>query len=634
MRHIIAALLLLATPALAQRFEMQPPQPAFAGARFGNTGAYEILRGQAVIALDPAAPGNAIIADLDRAPRNAQGRVEAAIDIHILRPVDAARGNGSMIVEAVNRGRPLIAQLFNDTAAARLGRTETESDAGNAWLFRQGYTVVLLGWQGDNTAEAGLHMRAPHVPGITGQVRDEFVFDNTTSPIAARLTYPLAEPYRIAITARARQADARVTRPDLSLHVAGPDRIEITRPAELPPGTIFEVIYTARDPIVLGMGFAGYRDIPAALRHGEGEANPMAGRAPGRAIAFGISQSGRFLRDFLYQGFNQDLSGRPVYDAMIPHIAGSRRTDTNARWAQPGRNPSDHTDRLYPADQFPFTYAETADPLTGRRDSLLRACMASRSCPRIFQTDSEFEFWGARGSLTLHDPAGHHIELPQHVRAYMFSGHPHFAPADAWAAQGRLCAMPTNPLQAGAPMRALLVALESWMREGVEPPTSRVPTLAAGTLVPPGSWPAIPGLVRPTSLTPAPLLDTSVMPPRVTGEYRFFVPRLDADGHAIGGIRLPVIEAARASYLGFNPRAAGFGEGALCTNQGAALPIPATRHAGDPRMPLAERFADNAAYLAAVRNAAARLVTERLLLEEDAAAMLAAAQAGTLARLR
>ncbi len=634
--RLLPALLLFALPATAQvqHFRTDPPVPAFAGTRFGETGAYEAVRTRATIALDPADRRNGGIADIGAAPRNAQGRVEAEVDVLVLRPADPTRGNGTLLLEAVNRGRPLAMQLLNDTPGARTGRTETPQDAGNAWLFRQGYTLAFIGWQGDFTAEAGLHLRAPRLAGVTGRVREEFVFDNTANPVAVRLTYPVADPASLTITARARTTDERAAPPGLALRPTAPDRLEITRAPDLDAGAIHEVIYTARDPIVLGMGLAGFRDVAAALRHGEVAGNPLAGRAVRHSVAIGVSQSGRFLRDLLHQGFTEDTQGRAVFDALVPHVAGSRRTYLNARWAQPGRNPSDHTDRLYPADQFPFTYAETTDPLTGLTDGLLRRCFTTGTCPRVLQTDSEFEFWGARGSLTVTDAGGWHVELPSNVRVYMVAGHPHFAAADAWPTQGRLCAMPTNPLHAGAPMRALLVALEAWLREGIAPPASRVPTLADGTLVQAMAWPAIPGLHEPASLTPAPLLDISAMPPRVIGSYPFFVPRLDADGHAMGGIRLPVIEVPRATYTGFNPRGPGFAPGALCTNQGGVIGMPAQRMADDPRRPLAERYADDLAYVAAVQAAATRLVAARLLLEEDAAAMVDAARMGSLARLR
>jgi hypothetical protein len=651
MRNIALMLALAATPAAAQvaRFEMEAPSPAYAGASFGAAGAYELVRGRATIALDPADPRNAVIADIALAPRHAAGRVEAVADVLILRPTDPARANGTLLVEPPNRGRQIIGQLLNDAPGASNGRYATAADAGHGWMFRQGYTLAWIGWQGDPTPGQGMRVQVPRVPNVTGPVRDEFVFDNTTNPAPGQLTYELADPASLRVTTRSRTEDARATPAGLSVAVTAPGRISITRPEGFAAGDIYEVTYTARDPGVMGMGFAAFRDVATALRHGEAPGNPQAGRASARAVTLGVSQSGRFLRDALYLGFNEDTAGRQVFDAMVPHIPGARRTDMNARWAQPGRNPSDHTDRLYPADQFPFTYADTTDPLSGVTDGLLRRCTERRNCPRIMQTDSEFEYWGARGSLTVTDAAGRHVALPANVRAYMFTGHPHYATADAWANQGRLCAMPLNPLQAGAPMRALMVALEAWMREGVEPPASRTPSVADGTLRASGlgapgqritgfPFPALPGLVAPDSLTPAPRLDLTTLPPHIIGSYPVLVPTLDADGNAVAGIRLPVIAAPRATYTGFNPRAAGFGAGALCTNQGAVLPLAATRAErearNDPRPSIAERWPDQAAYVAAVRASAARLVAERLLLAEDAAAMVAAASAGTLARLR
>jgi hypothetical protein len=640
---ILAGALALAGPARAEvvRFELTgPPRPALEGHAFGAVGPYVEIRARATIALDPADPRNAVIADIDRAPRNAEGRVEAVADVILLRPADLARGNGTVIVEPPNRGRRIITQLLNDSPAAGAPRLEQAADAGNGWTFRQGYSLAWVGWQGDWTPGAGMRIDVPRIPGITGASREEFVFDNTTNPAIGRLTYPVADRAGAVLTVRPRQEAPRQRPADLTFRFLDDDRIEITRPAGFDAGAIYELTYTARDPLVLGMGMAAFRDVAAFLKRDGTDANPMAagGRSTAtHAMAFGVSQSGRFLRDLLHLGFNEDTRGRQVYDAMVPHIAGSRRSFTNARWAQPGRNPSDHTDRLYPADQFPFAYAEAEDPATGARDGLLRRCRATSTCPKVFQTDSEFEFWGARGSLTYTDPAGRHLDLPPEVRGYMFAGHPHYAAAEALAARNPMCQLPINPLQAGAPMRALIVALEAWMREGVEPPASRVPMLAHGTLVPAASYPAIPGLPALTSWTPAPRLDFSRMPPEVVGSYPILFPRLDADGHAIAGIRLPVIEAPRATYTGWNPRAAGFGEGALCTNQGGVVPLAATRAermaAGDPRPSLEERYPDAAAYVAAVRTAAERLVAERLLLAEDAQAVVAAAAAGTLARL-
>ena len=634
----LVALLGLAAPSAAEvtRFELPgPPRPAFAGQAFGDAGRYELLSARATIALDPADGRNAVIADLAMAPRSAQGRVEAVAEVVILRPAEPFRGNGTLLVEAPNRGRELAGQLYNGGPANGLihGR-----DAGNGFLLRRGYTLAWVGWQADippgEGRGAGLRLEAPAVPGVTGLSREEFLFDNTASPITARLTYPAATEQGATLTVRGRFEDPRRTPPDLRFRFLDAQSIEIARPAGFDAGALYEFVYAAKDPTVQGMAFAALRDVGTFLRHDRGAANPLAanGRPTvDRAVLHGVSQSGRFVRDYLYLGFNEDERGRQAYDAMLPHIPGTRRTFTNARFAQPGRNPTPHGDRLYPGDQFPFAYAETEDHLTGRRDGLLLRCRLTNTCPRVMQTDSEYEFWGSRASLLVTDTRGNHLDLPPEVRAYALAGHPHFAPAGSAAERVDRCELPVNPLHAGAPMRALLVAMEAWMREGAEPPASRFPMRGHGTLLPAaGLYPPILGLRYRGAHAPAQLVDHGVVPPGVRGEYTVLLPRVDADGNAVGGLRVPALEAPRATYTGWNPRAEGFAPGALCANTGAALPFAATRAereaARDPRPSLEERYPTPEAYVSAVRAAADRLVAERLLLAEDAAATAAEAE--------
>ncbi|HEY8610928.1 MAG TPA: alpha/beta hydrolase domain-containing protein [Roseomonas sp.] len=633
-------------PATAEvaRFEITgAPQTAFNGQEFGDAGRYERLSARATLSLDPADPRNAVIADLALAPRNAQGRVEAVAEVVILRPAEPFRGNGTMIVEVPNRGRELMGQLYNDGSANAL---MLNRDPGNGFLMRQGYTMVWVGWQADIPAGegrgAGLRLDAPVLPNVTGRSREEFLFDNTTNPATAQLTYPAANQEGATLTVRGQADDARQTPPDLRFRFLDPQRIEITRPVGFDAGALYEFIYTAKDPAVQGIAFAAFRDVATFLRREKGAANPLAanGRVTvDRAMLHGISQSGRFVRDYLYLGFNEDERGRQVYEAMLPHIPGTRRTFTNARFAQPGRNPTPHGDRHYPADQFPFTYAVTEDHLTGRRDGLLLRCRISATCPRIMQTDSEYEFWGARASLLVTDTQGNHIDLPPEVRAYMLSGHPHFALASAVASPLERCSLPVNPLQAGAPMRALLVAMELWAREGVEPPASRFPMRAHGTLLPAqGLYPDIRTLGYRGTFGPAQLVDNDVVPPVVRGEYAVLLPRVDADGNAVGGLRAPVTEVPKATYTGWNPRTAGFAPGALCYNTGGVVPFAATKAereaASDPRLSLEERYPTQTVYVTAVKAAAERLAAERLLLPADVEAMTAAAAADTLARLR
>ncbi|WP_426956018.1 alpha/beta hydrolase domain-containing protein [Muricoccus radiodurans] len=647
MRHLAIPLLtLLAAPALAEvtRFEVTESVPAFEGRSFEGTGPYVRITGRATVAVDPADPRNAIIADLDRAPRNPQGRVEAVADVVILRPADPARGNGTLLVDVPNRGRKLAPQLFDDSAQPGANNAQAAADAGIGFLHRRGYSMAWIGWQADIPSEPGqLALRAPVLAGVTGPMRDEFLFDHTRSPATATLTWPMADPANLSVTVRAHWSNPRQTPAGLSIRATGSQTVEITRPAEgFDAGALYEVTYTARDPAVLGLGFAATRDVTAFLRR-EGRAeNPLA--ANGRssihhAIGFGVSQSGRFLRDFLWLGFNEDLRGRVVFDGLMPHIAGGRRMATNVRFGNPGRNARHPQDPAWQADTFPFTYAVMDDPLSGRRDGLMLRCRLTGTCPRVMQTDSEHEWWASRASLLVTDTVGNHHDLPPDVRAYMIAGTPHYANPGETARRAPTMALAVNPMHAGPPMRALLAAMQAWIAEGVEPPASRVPMRAHGTLMEAaGAVPAgIPGLPYAGIFTGASFSDQTVMPPREIGTYPVFVPRADADGMAIAGIRMLPLAVPRASYTGWNPRAPGYGAGTLFPLQGAVVPFAATRAerqaSGDPRPSIEERYPGANAYAEAVRAAAARMVAERLLLPEDAARAAERAALGTLAQL-
>ena len=650
MRRIAAIVIALAcaapTAMQAQvvKFDIVERQPAFAGRSFGEVGPYERITARATIALDPADDRNAVIADIALAPRNADGRVEATADVAILRPADAAHGNGTLLLEVPNRGRKLAPQLFDDSAQPGANRAEASEDAGIGFLHRQGYTMVWVGWQADIPSKPlQMGLAAPVLKGVTGPVREEFVFDNTTNPARATLTWPVAEQANLAVTVRAAWADPRQTPPKLAARLVNPTTVEIARPDGFDAGALYEITYAARDPALTGMSFAAVRDVASFLRFDRSSANPLlAGLNPSvnRAIGFGVSQSGRFLRDFLYLGFNEDTKGRVVFDGLMPHIAGSRRMATNLRFGQPGRNPRHPQDPAWQADLFPFTYATLSDPLTGRTDGLLHRCSLNASCPKVMQTDSEHEWWASHASLLVTDLQGNHLDLPDNVRAYMIAGTPHFAgPNDRMHTEPAM-ALPKNPMHSGAPMRALLTDLNSWIRDGVTPPASRVPTRAQGTLVPAeGAVPTnIPGLPYAARYTTEVFSDQSVLPPKEIGSYPVFVPRTDTDGIAIGGVHLLALAVPRATYTGWNPRAQGFGgPTAFYPLQGAVLPFAPTeaarKDANDPRPSIEARYANDEAYVAAVKREAARAVAERLLLEEDAVRSIEAAKQGTLAKL-
>ena len=391
--------------------------PALGGESFGEVGQYEFLRGIVSGEVDPADPRHAHIVNLDNAPRNAAGRVEYRATVEIHRPVDMRRWNRALYHTVSNRGR---------------------GGAAEPALLERGFVFVRVGWQGDLTpTESNIVAYLPVASNpdgspIVGPALEEFIFNDAASVSRGRLTYPAAtlEPRGGMLSVRATQ-DAERTRPDdLQWRYVGDREIEIDRPAGFDGGAIYEFIYEAKDPIVLGIGFAAMRDAISFLRYEsadrEGNPNPLAAHGlPTSAISLGISQSGRMLRDFLYQGFNEDVAGRIVFDGMHPNIAGSRKTFTNYQFGQPGRWQKQHEDHVYPGDQFPFTYATLTDPLSGRPDGLQERCSTSDTCPKIVHSDGEAELWQARASLVVTDAEGGHIELPDNVRVYLLSGTQH-----------------------------------------------------------------------------------------------------------------------------------------------------------------------------------------------------------------
>ncbi len=636
MRPVVLALaaLTLATPARAEvsRFDVQSRIPTF-GARTFSTGAAEKITARATLSLDPALPQNAVIRDLDLAPRNAQGRVEATTEVVILRP---AHPNGTLLFEVVNRGRKLLTGWAQDTDTVSGIRLSTPEDAGNGFLLDQGYTLVWAGWQPDAPPGPGnLRLEVPTAP-VMGPSREELTFDGTPGPKQVTLSYPAADPAMPRLSLRT-GADAPPQTPaNLLFRFIDPVTIEITPPDGAPATTLYDFAYQARDSRVTGIALAVFRDVASFLRHDATAANPLAqdGQTGIRhAIALGISQSGRVLRDALYFGMNQDEQGHRVFDGMMPIIPGARRSFTNARFAQPGRNPGPQFDRLYPVLQFPFTYPVLEDAVTGRRDGILLRCTESGTCPRIIQADSEFEFWGSQASLMTSDTAGNPIEMPDNVRLFMFAGTPHGNVWNAVSTRRPDCALPLNPNNGAPTLRALIVAMQRWIDDGTPPPASRYPSRAQGTLVPAAhAYPAIPGLGYQGQYMRAQAIEQTPDGPVVKGEYPLFVPRPGQDGNAIAGVRLPIVAAPRATYTGWNPVADAEGPQDLCTQMGGMLPLPAHETQGDPRPALDALYPTPDAYIAAVRAAAAELVAGRLLLAADAEAAITAAQAGTLAR--
>ena len=615
---------------------VETESPAFDGQRFGEVGTYDKVVARVTLAVDPDDPHNAGIVDIDIAPTNAAGEVEFATEVHMLRPTDAAKGNGSLFYDVLNRGRKLGLILLNDAPASN--DLAGAAAAGNGFLMREGYTMVWSGWQPDvATADSMIGLEIPVLAGVTGMSREEAVFDKPDNPAVLPLSYPAADldPAEATLTVRQREGDQRQSPEGLAFHYLGPTEIEITRPAGFDDGAIYEFVYPAADPTVNGLAFASTRDVVSYLRYADqdeaGHANPLANARIEHALALGISQSGRFLRDFLYQGFNEDEAERAVFDGLIPHIAGSRKTFVNYRFSQPGRYSRQHEDHLYPGDQFPFTYAVSADPVSGQTDGILAACQERGNCPKVIHTDTSTEVWQGRAALVVQDGQGNPVPLPDNVRAFLIAGAPHFNPADAKSEKAPTCAYPTNPLHAGPAMRALVVALERWVSEDMAPPASRYPSEWLPASEAPDALTNPPGFRWIGAINELAIIDPAAIPPQPGKTYRVPRPRADQLGHAVDALRLPAVEVPVATYLGWNERKEGFAPGELCSLTGSMLRLAETRAereaSGDTRPWLEELYASTDDYLAKVEAAAAALVRERLMLDDDVALVVEQAKA-------
>ena len=621
-----------ATPALAgsrvTRLDITSRGPAFGGRSFGDVGPYEILLGTATAVADPGAPLDAGIVDLENAPRNADGLVEYTFEVDILKPVDITRGNGVLVYEINNRGRNIVFGYFHEA-----GLGYAAGNAGNAFLMHQGYTYVSSGWlhgasgAGDpRPVLATFPLATDDGRTITGASMEEW--QNPDSAAFGRLTYPAAtlDETAATLTHRQLQDDPRQAVPADRWHYVDETTVAVTPPAGTDAGTIYEFVYEARDPIVHGLGFASMRDLVSFARYrpadDRGTPNPLfADGMPvlDHAVAVGSSQSGRMARDFVYQGFNEDPQGRRVFDGMTPYVGGARRTFVNARFAQTGRYTRQHEDHNYPMDEFPFTFATTTDPLTGRTDGLLAACTASGTCPNIIQVDAESEYYGAHASLIVTDTSGRALALPPNVRYWML------ATAHSQGAAG--CRDPANPVQPWPYYRAAFDAMVEWVRNGVEPPATRAPSVADGTAVTVErqgeQYPTIPDRPYNGAISTLGVRDFSVWPPKESDErYPLFVPGLDADGNLVAGVIVPEVAAPLAT-MGKAVRAAGFAEGDLCGVNGSTIPFPRTKDertaSGDSRLSLEERYpGGEAEYVRRYGEAADALVAGRYLLPADA----------------
>src|SRR5262245_24287948 len=512
MREVIkiTALSIVATAALATaaaearitRVEITRTEPAFAGQTFGAVGAYERLTGKAYGEVDPAAEANALIQDIARAPRNARGMVEYVTDIGILRPADRSKGNGVLFFNIVNRGNKGGLPLFNADVPANVLNNNNLTAAGDGFLQRQGYTMVWFGWQPDVAQGGGrLTMKVPvarNADGspITGIVRSELTTAREIIPTTPTTTLnlssgwftamattayptvsidnrtPLADGFLPELTVRAREHEPRMKIPnsEWSFGACGQgstvtaNDTQICYPAGFKAGHLYELTYRAKDPLVLGLGFAAARDLGAFLKSAEkddaGATNPVY-VANAKTLVMGSSQSGRYIRSLIHLGFNRDESGRIVFDGAFPHIGGGLMP-LNVRFGQPGRATTEHVDHLFPGAEFPFAYGRVADPLTGRTQGILDRCTATDPCPKITHAATALEYWELRQSLGFTDPLGmRDLDEPANVRSYIMASTQHspaLLPLPARAPFGA-CQQQANPNPHTWTARAVLIGL-------------------------------------------------------------------------------------------------------------------------------------------------------------------------------
>jgi hypothetical protein len=619
---------------------------------FGDCGSYERITGRVYFTVSTANLHNQRIVDLDKATNIHNGEVEFSADFVAVRPKDSTKANGALLLENPNRGAPRILSIVDG------GDEDLAHSAGDAWLLRNGYTVVSLGWQWDAAGPGALRLYAPiakdHDRTISGLLRGDIMLPTRTGEIPlghlmvgniGGSEYPVAQPDdpRNTLTVRdtregkrsiiprsewqfATMADGKLTPNNRSIYLTG----------GFAPGRIYEYVYVVSDPVVAGLGFAAVRDFASYAKHAPDSITPAS-----RVLGEGISQNGRFLRNFLYQGFNADEEGRIALDGILSHVAGAGRGSFNYRFAQPSRDAQPTSAVFFPTDIFPFTDQPELDPLTMETGGLLDRAKSEKVVPKIFFSHTSYEYWGRAASL-IHTTADgkRDIAIGPNTRIYFFTGLQHysgpFPPArgEAWL-RGQ---NPQSPLPIRFFWRAMIANMNAWAGSGTAPPPSAYPTIAGRTLVPLErlTFPRIPHTNVPSEANVAYRLDygtnwregvLSLQPPRVGARFPVLVPQVDADGNELGGIHLPELSVPLATYTGWNLRDPSIGAPSeRLPFEGSFLPFPRNaaerEQSGDPRKSIAERYPDRETYLAKFARATDGLIRERWVLPEDRAALL------------
>ena len=655
----LAVLILAASPTNASITRIQitsKESPTFGGYSWPGVGQYERIVGKAFGEVDPTDPQNAVIVDLALAPRNVRGNVEYSFDFYILKPIDLTKGAHKVMYEPPNRGGKTWSAFARMPGGNDPGSITDPAVLANSFLMPRGYTIVWSGWDksaGTNTANFNATITLPIARNLDGTSITgpsyEYIVSSAT---AFTLSYPAATLDKASATLshRVHLDDQPVLIPASGWEYTSAAGTAIRL---LPVGTpfaandIYEFRYTAKDPSVNGLGLAAVRDWNAWLRYEEtdsfGTANPLAGDVS-RIYSAVLSQPGRMLNDFRYLGFNQAENGKKVFDGMMQWIAAGDGLNLNYRFSQPQRTERNRQEHLYVEGVFPFANVTSTDPISGRTDSRYARCTSTGTCPLSVEINSANEYWVKAGSLLHTDPTGT-FDLPDSpfTRNYLISSHQHGV---GNAAVKGACQQFLNPLNSGPVQRALFIALDRWA-DGEIPPTSRVPRLADGTLVPPlprsvVGFPDIPGVTYTGLKTTRYLFDygpgfyttgiATINPPLVTPPYQdnpvngpiypSFVPTTDSDGNEIAGVRLPDVTVPLATYTGWALRS-GAQANDGCEAAGQYVPFARTaterRLSGDPRPSIEERYPSFGRYYSEVIRAIDDLIKDRLMLCEDAA---------------
>ena len=634
------------------RTEITSRSEVLGGKSFGPAGKYERIEGRIYFSIRPADPHNQRIVDGENAVGQKNGEIQFWSDFIAIRPVDSMKSNGSLLLEVPNRGKSRILALVDG------GDWNVSHDPGDGWLLRNGYSVAALGWQWDATGPDVLRLQVPiakdHGKTITGLVRGDLMPSKVMEEIPlghlitgniGGLEYPVSDPYdlRNVLTVRDTREASRTTIPRADWQFARkvdghltPSKQHIHLNGGFQPARIYEYVYVAVDPAVAGLGFAAVRDFASYAKNNGDALVPVR-----RVYGEGISQNGRFLRDFLYEGFNADEQGKRALDGVLAHVAGAGRGSFNYRFAQPSRDAQPTSSVFFPTDIFPFTDEPETDPLTGERGGLLDRARQDGVVPKIFLSNTSYEYWGRAASL-IHTTADGQRDAPisPNVRIYQFTGLQHFSGpfppergADDLAGQ-----QPESPLPVRYFWRAMIANMNAWVCNNSAPPESSYPKLADSTLVPLErySFPVLPHVHKPSEANTAYRLDfgrdwqnglLSVQPPRVGKAFPVLVPQVDPDGNERDGVRLPAITVPLATYTGWNLRDPAIGSPEQrVAFEGSYLPFPRTAseraNAGDPRKSIDERYATRQEYLKLYGRAVDELVRKRWIIEVDKAALI------------